>query len=79
MAFEQELMQFLQRKLSDQDIDKEKALIGSGLLDSLALMDLIMFIEERTGLKVPDDDVTPDNFETVARIGQLVERLKATA
>lgn len=78
MALEQELVKYLQHKLAEKQIDENRPLIGTGLLDSLALMDLIMFIEERTGLKVPDGDVTPENFETVSRIGLMVDRLKAS-
>jgi len=55
------------------------ALIEEGIVDSMGLMQIVTFIEERTGLRVSDDDVTPDNFETVAAIGLLVDRLQSRA
>jgi acyl carrier protein len=35
------------------------------------------FIEERTGVRVPDDEVTPDNFQSLATIERMVVRLQA--
>ena len=57
-------------------IEEDESLIERGILDSMALMDLIMFIEERTGVRVPDSEVTLENFETAARIVDLVTRLR---
>ncbi len=49
------------------------SLISSGILDSLALLKLLLFIEERFSLKVKDGEVTPTNFETVNRITAFIE------
>jgi acyl carrier protein len=49
------------------------SLISSGILDSLALLKLLLFIEERFSVKVKDGEVTPSNFETVNRITAFIE------
>ncbi len=51
----------------------DESLISTGVLDSLALLKLILFIEERFSVKVLDGEVIPGNFETVARIAAFVE------
>jgi acyl carrier protein len=51
-----------------KEIDDTSDLISSGVVDSLGLMQLIAFLEERLGIKVNDEDVTPDNFESVDAI-----------
>jgi acyl carrier protein len=76
----QELATFIEKNLIGDDktrVDDTTQLIEEGIVDSMGLMQIVAFIEERTGLRVSDDDVTPDNFETVAAIGSLVDRLQS--
>jgi len=50
------------------EADGETLLFSSGLLDSVAMMRIIGFIEEQAGFDVRPADVTLENFDTVARI-----------
>ncbi len=81
MLFKQELLSFLQDRVVDasaaDQLSEEEPLLERGLIDSLALLQLITFIEERLHLRVPDQEVTLDNFQTVATIDQLIQRLQA--
>jgi acyl carrier protein len=54
-------------------IGVDESLIGSGILDSLTLLELIAFVEKRFNLKVADSDMVPDNFKTIARIKTFIE------
>lgn len=54
-------------------LDPEQSLITSGVIDSLALLRLITFIEEKFGVSVQDEDVVPENFETIKIIREYVE------
>lgn len=47
-------------------------LIGEGILDSLALVDLVMHLESSFGFTVALDQLDPENFQTVERISQMV-------
>jgi acyl carrier protein len=49
-------------------IGAETPLFSSGLLDSVAMLNLIMFIEQQTGIEVRSEDVTLENFDTSSRI-----------
>jgi acyl carrier protein len=54
------------------------SLTGNGVLDSMGVLELIMFVEERFGVKVPDEDTLPENLDSVDRIvGYLERRLAA--
>jgi acyl carrier protein len=53
--------------------DEEESLFDSGLLDSFALPDLVSGLEKEFGIKIPDADLNPRKFETVARITEYVE------
>lgn len=48
--------------------DDDESLFESGLLDSFALPDLVSAIEEEFSIKVPDRDLNPRKFDSVARI-----------
>jgi acyl carrier protein len=50
------------------NIGDEDSLFESGLLDSFALPDLVAGLEEEFSFKVPDSDLNPRKFDSVARI-----------
>jgi acyl carrier protein len=52
-------------------ITEDTELIGS-VLDSLSLMQLVAFIEEEWDVVVDDEEVTAENFRTVADVERLV-------
>lgn len=57
------------------DLGPDSKLLESGLLDSLQLVELVGFVEERFGVVVDLDELTPQNFETARRIAALADRL----
>lgn len=56
------------------DLAAEADLLGSGLLDSLGMMSLVFFIEQELGVRVPPEDVTIENFVSVAAIESYLDR-----
>ena len=50
----------------------DESLVEAGLLDSLSVMRLVGWLEDEIGVEVDADDVTPENFETLAGIVALV-------
>jgi acyl carrier protein len=44
------------------------SLLETGVLDSLSLLRLVVFIQERFGIVVDDVDLIPENFDTVDAI-----------
>ncbi len=48
--------------------DEGASLFELGVIDSFGLMDLIADLEGRLGVKVPDADLQPRKFETLAKI-----------
>jgi len=57
---------------SRASIGPDESLITSGVIDSLALLRLIGFIEEQFGVVVEDDEVVPENFESINVMTELV-------
>jgi acyl carrier protein len=48
--------------------DPEESLFESGVLDSFALADVVAAIEKEFAIKVPDKDLTPRKFDSIARM-----------
>ncbi|UUX48419.1 AMP-binding protein [Nisaea acidiphila] len=64
-------------KITNEQIEGG-SMLSSGLLDSLAIVDLILFLEERIGKSVPSPlEVGFDKFESISSIRQLAERIEA--
>jgi acyl carrier protein len=55
-------------------IDHDEDLLGTGVVDSHGLMQLVAFLRERYGVVVPDEELTPANFQTIAAIDAFVQR-----
>ena len=60
-----------------KDLDPVASLIEKGLLDSMAIVKLISFLEERFRVELSDDEFDPDHFETITAIAELVARKQA--
>ena len=56
---------------ADASIDDHAPLL-EGILDSLALMQLVAFLEEEFDTEIDDTDVTAENFRTIGDIERLV-------
>lgn len=71
-----DLIAYLRNDLNiEDDLDSGTELFSSGILDSVSMVSLITFIEERTGSTVQPGDVTLENFDTVERISGYVATL----
>lgn len=52
--------------------DPEESLFESGVLDSFALPDMVSGLEEEFGITVPDADLNPRKFDSLARIADYI-------
>jgi acyl carrier protein len=52
--------------------DPEESLFESGVLDSFALPDMVSGLEKEFGIKVPDADLHPRKFDSLARIADYI-------
>lgn len=59
--------------------DPDTDLIESGLLDSLALVELLHALETELGVEVPLDSLEIESFRSVETIAELVAGLRSAA
>lgn len=58
---------------SNVNVDRNTGLLETGLLDSINLVGLIQFLEERFSIRIPDSDIGADLFQSPATLVSYVE------
>ncbi len=56
----------------DDDVTFDTPLISGGLVDSFSMVSLKRFLEVKYKISIPDDKATPEAFDTVNKITDLV-------
>jgi acyl carrier protein len=64
---------FLNEKISLHEND---SLTETGVIDSIILLQLVDFLENKYTIEIPVEMITPENFDTLAGISQSVMKLK---
>jgi acyl carrier protein len=76
---QQHLIDFLRGNGSiADDVDLDEDLIRRGILESLLVMDLILFMEAKFGVHLGPDDIRPGNFRTVRSLSRLIRAKRPT-
>jgi acyl carrier protein len=55
------------------------SLLENGIIDSMNVMELVVFLEESMGIQVEDHEIIPDNFDSVSCLAEYVRRKQAVA
>jgi len=58
----------------DREIDYETPLISGGIVDSFSMVSLKRFLERKYNISIPDADASPEAFDSVNKIVDLVNR-----
>jgi acyl carrier protein len=56
-------------------LDPDQDLLSAGILDSLGILQLVAFVEEKFGIKIPDEDVVFENFMSINALVSYLEKL----
>jgi acyl carrier protein len=64
------------RKIGNNEIDDNKNLLESGIIDSLGLIRLIEYLENVFSVNIPDEEVLAENFENMSAIIELIVKLR---
>ncbi len=58
----------------DREVREDTPLITGGIVDSFSMVSLKRFLERRYAIQIPDAQATPQAFDTVNSIAELVRR-----
>jgi len=79
------ILEYIKNEYLDEDeadevqLDENTPLISSGIVDSFSMVSLKRFLEKKYSIAIPDDQATPEAFNTVTSIIDLVHRFKKDA
>ena len=79
MLLREPLMRYItERLLQNRRVlnDPNESLLERGVIDSIGLLNLITFLETETGIRVPEQEMVPENFDSVVSMEALVAKLK---
>jgi acyl carrier protein len=59
----------------DQDaLANDDSFLERGIVDSTGIMEVITFIEDEYGLRVSNEEMVPENLDSIESLGRFVER-----
>jgi acyl carrier protein len=61
-------------KIAFRKVGASDSLIQSRILDSIALVDLLVAVEEKLGINIPTAEITPDNFDTIDKLMEYLSK-----
>jgi acyl carrier protein len=57
-----------------KSLDPDEDLLEQGIIDSLGIMKLILFMEKTYGIAIIDEEIIPENFQNVNMMAKFVEQ-----
>jgi len=74
------ILSYIKKEYLDEDeagemtLDENTPLISSGIVDSFSMVSLKRFLEKKYDVRLPDEEATPQAFDTVTSIMVLVNK-----
>ncbi len=56
-----------------QELKESENLLEGGILDSLGVLDVVAFLEGEFGISVTDEELVPENFQSLERLAAFVQ------
>jgi acyl carrier protein len=82
MTIETQIKDFIAENLLFSDngfnYSDQTSFLEEGIVDSIGVLELVAFVEENFAFTVDDMDVTPDNFDSVERLGVYIRSKQGT-
>lgn len=63
---------------NDDGLNDDSSFLDEGIIDSTGVLELVTFIEETFKIKVEDEDMVPENLDSILNVAKYIEK-KATS
>lgn len=76
-ARKRQIQQFIAKKFPaarKRTIDDATPLLAAGIIDSLGVLELVAFLESAFLIKIADEELTPENFASIANLASFVDQ-----
>jgi acyl carrier protein len=78
MTIEKQIKQYVAENFLFSDdgytLPEEASFLEEGIVDSTGVLELILFVEETYGITVANEDVLPENFDSVTKLATFIRR-----
>ncbi|CDZ45253.1 acyl carrier protein [Neorhizobium galegae] len=67
-AFENSVREFIAENFlfrADAEVSNNQSLLESGVIDSTGVLELIAFLEQTYGITVADEEIVPENLDSI--------------
>lgn len=58
------------------DLKNEVSLLDEGVIDSTGILELVAFLEEQFAIRIEDEEMIPENLDSIDHIADFVKRKK---
>lgn len=73
---EDQILELLKEEVPEVDFETDAALVDDGILDSFAITSIIAALSMEYGITIPYEEIVEENFNSVAAMAELVDRLR---
>ncbi len=81
MEIEKKIHQYILENMLFSDdpssLKRDMSLVEDGVIDSTGVLEIIEFIEETYSIKVDDEEMIPENFDSVEKITAFIQQKTA--
>ncbi len=76
---QQELKSFIIENyhLDDSQFSSDQSLVNSGIIDSMGIIEIVSFIEDKYDIIIDDEEINTENFETVNNMVMFIKSQKS--
>jgi acyl carrier protein len=83
MAIEQEIRQFIEDNFlmgaTSKELKNEDSFLENGIIDSTGVLELVGFIEEHYEISVADEELVPENLDSIKNVAAYIQRKKTVS
>jgi len=81
MTIEEQIRQYVADNFMFSDdgyqLSDDVSFLEEGIVDSTGVLELVMFVEETYDVAVRDEEIVPENFDSVSQLAAYVRRKMA--
>lgn len=59
---------------SADGLTEETSFLDEGIIDSTGILELVDFLEQEFGIKIEDEELVPENLDSIANVDAFIER-----
>jgi acyl carrier protein len=78
LAIEQQIRNFVIENFlfgeSNDGLNDTDSLLEKGIIDSTGVLELIAFVEETYGIKVKDEELIPENLDSITNVSDFIRQ-----